>query len=151
MAPRATFLSHFTPPLKLHLPWSASFELHHLFRLMSRFLLPLPSQLRRAIFQQAQSYLCYYQQPAPHFRLCSSLPANNIQIPTRRSFRTSAKMSDLSIELTAPNGTKYTQPTGLFINNEWVKSSNGQKLTSINPTYAPNPLSSLELPDNPQR
>ncbi|KAG0648462.1 Aldehyde dehydrogenase [Hyphodiscus hymeniophilus] len=43
-------------------------------------------------------------------------------------------MSDLSIELTAPNGRKYTQPTGLFINNEWVKSSNGQKLTSINPT-----------------
>ncbi|TVY54226.1 Aldehyde dehydrogenase, partial [Lachnellula suecica] len=43
-------------------------------------------------------------------------------------------MSDLSIELTAPNGKKYTQPTGLFINNEWVKSSNGQKVTSINPT-----------------
>jgi aldehyde dehydrogenase (NAD+) len=43
-------------------------------------------------------------------------------------------MYDLSIELTAPNGRKYIQPTGLFINNEWVKSSNGQKLTSINPT-----------------
>ncbi|KAH8679656.1 putative aldehyde dehydrogenase [Tricladium varicosporioides] len=43
-------------------------------------------------------------------------------------------MSDLSIELTAPNGKKYTQPTGLFINNEWVKSSNEQKITSINPT-----------------
>jgi len=43
-------------------------------------------------------------------------------------------MSDLAIELTAPNGRKYTQPLGLFINNEWVKSSNGQKLTTINPT-----------------
>ncbi|KAN0103173.1 putative aldehyde dehydrogenase [Hyaloscypha variabilis] len=43
-------------------------------------------------------------------------------------------MSDLSIELTAPNGRKYTQPTGLFINNEWVKSSDGKKITSINPT-----------------
>ncbi|CZR59190.1 probable aldehyde dehydrogenase [Phialocephala subalpina] len=43
-------------------------------------------------------------------------------------------MSDLTIELTAPNGREYTQPTGLFINNEWVKSSNGGKLTSINPT-----------------
>ncbi|RFU29425.1 hypothetical protein B7463_g6911, partial [Scytalidium lignicola] len=43
-------------------------------------------------------------------------------------------MSDLSIELTAPNGRKYTQPTGLFINNEFVKSSNGQKLTTVNPT-----------------
>ncbi|KAK8196021.1 mitochondrial aldehyde dehydrogenase [Zalaria obscura] len=43
-------------------------------------------------------------------------------------------MSGLSIELTAPNGHKYTQPTGLFINNEWVKSSKGNKITSINPT-----------------
>ncbi|KAK5009141.1 mitochondrial aldehyde dehydrogenase [Cryomyces antarcticus] len=43
-------------------------------------------------------------------------------------------MSDLSIELTAPNGHKYTQPTGLFINNEWVKSKSGEKITSINPT-----------------
>jgi len=43
-------------------------------------------------------------------------------------------MSDLSIELTAPNGKKYTQPTGLFINNEWVASSKGNKITSINPT-----------------
>lgn len=45
-------------------------------------------------------------------------------------------MSGLSVELTAPNGVKYTQPTGLFINNEWVKSSKGDKVTSINPTYA---------------
>lgn len=44
------------------------------------------------------------------------------------------KMSDLSIELTAPNGKKYTQPTGLFINNEWVKSKSGEKITSVSPT-----------------
>lgn len=43
-------------------------------------------------------------------------------------------MSDLSIELTAPNGRKYTQPTGLFINNEFVPSSKGDKITTINPT-----------------
>lgn len=43
-------------------------------------------------------------------------------------------MSDLTIELTAPNGVKYTQPTGLFINNEWVPSSKGNKITSINPS-----------------
>ena len=43
-------------------------------------------------------------------------------------------MSDLTVELTAPNGIKYTQPTGLFINNEWVASSKGNKITSINPT-----------------
>lgn len=44
-------------------------------------------------------------------------------------------MPDLHIELAAPNGRKYIQPIGLFINNEWVKSSNGRKITAINPTY----------------
>lgn len=43
-------------------------------------------------------------------------------------------MSDLAVELTAPNGRKYSQPTGLFINNEWVKAKSGEKITSINPT-----------------
>ncbi|KAF7559935.1 hypothetical protein G7046_g4205 [Stylonectria norvegica] len=40
--------------------------------------------------------------------------------------------------LTAPNGRKYAQPVGLFINNEWVKSSDGGKITSINPTNEEN-------------
>ncbi|GJC83601.1 aldehyde dehydrogenase [Colletotrichum liriopes] len=42
-------------------------------------------------------------------------------------------MSDLSVELTAPNGVKYTQPTGLFINNEFVKSAKGETIDSIDP------------------
>ncbi|KAI1214551.1 aldehyde dehydrogenase [Annulohypoxylon truncatum] len=37
------------------------------------------------------------------------------------------------IELTAPNGVKYSQPTGLFINNEFVLSANGESLDSIDP------------------
>ncbi|KAF9774167.1 hypothetical protein IL306_007843 [Fusarium sp. DS 682] len=40
----------------------------------------------------------------------------------------------LDVQLTAPNGRTYKQPTGLFINNAWEKSSNGNKITSINPT-----------------
>lgn len=44
-------------------------------------------------------------------------------------------MSSLSVQLTAPNGRVWTQPTGLFINNQWVKSSNGEKIASINPAY----------------
>ncbi|CAK7564012.1 MAG: mitochondrial aldehyde dehydrogenase [Sporothrix epigloea] len=43
-------------------------------------------------------------------------------------------MADLAVQLSAPNGVSYSQPIGLFINNEWVKSSDGGKLTSINPT-----------------
>jgi hypothetical protein len=45
-------------------------------------------------------------------------------------------MSDLFVNLKAPNGVEYKQPIGLFINNEFVKSSSGEKITSINPTYA---------------
>ncbi|KAK8091053.1 aldehyde dehydrogenase [Apiospora phragmitis] len=44
------------------------------------------------------------------------------------------KMSDLKTDLTAPNGKKITLPTGLFINNEFVKATSGQKIASINPT-----------------
>jgi aldehyde dehydrogenase (NAD+) len=44
-------------------------------------------------------------------------------------------MSDLFVELTAPNGRKYQQPRGLFINNEFVASKSGETITSINPRY----------------
>ncbi|KAJ5907446.1 hypothetical protein N7495_000128 [Penicillium taxi] len=37
-----------------------------------------------------------------------------------------------SIELVTPNGHKYTQPTGLFINNEFVPSS-GQTIVTLDP------------------
>ncbi|KXJ85432.1 aldehyde dehydrogenase domain-containing protein [Microdochium bolleyi] len=42
--------------------------------------------------------------------------------------------SNVSVRLTAPNGRQYNQPTGLFINNEWVKSSDGGQIKSINPS-----------------
>ena len=40
--------------------------------------------------------------------------------------------AQLTVQLTAPNGKSWTQPTGLFINNEFVPSS-GQTITSIDP------------------
>ncbi|GME48476.1 hypothetical protein GTA08_BOTSDO08116 [Neofusicoccum parvum] len=42
-------------------------------------------------------------------------------------------MSDLFADLTAPNGVKYSQPLGLFINNEFVPSKSGKKIASIDP------------------
>jgi aldehyde dehydrogenase (NAD(P)+) len=39
----------------------------------------------------------------------------------------------LQVELKAPNGRNITLPTGLFINNEFVASSSGTKITSISP------------------
>lgn len=38
-----------------------------------------------------------------------------------------------TIELKAPNGATWTQPTGLFINNEFVPAKSGETLETINP------------------
>ncbi|OLN90331.1 Aldehyde dehydrogenase 2 [Colletotrichum chlorophyti] len=43
-------------------------------------------------------------------------------------------MATAVLDLTAPNGTKITLPTGLFINNEFVKASSSSKITAINPS-----------------
>ncbi|RKK13269.1 putative aldehyde dehydrogenase-like protein [Fusarium oxysporum f. sp. cepae] len=55
-------------------------------------------------------------------------------------------MAALKIDLQAPNGVKYTQPTGLFINNEFVASSGGKKLTSIDPATE-NEIATVEAAD----
>lgn len=59
------------------------------------------------------------------------------RVPSRRQFHNTIAMSNLSVELTAPNGRTYTQPIGLFINNEFVPSKSGEKIASVNPSYAP--------------
>ncbi|KAI9168027.1 Aldehyde dehydrogenase [Paramyrothecium foliicola] len=43
-------------------------------------------------------------------------------------------MAASTVDLTAPNGTKIALPTGLFINNEFVKASSGSTITAINPS-----------------
>ena len=61
-----------------------------------------------------------------------SIPNN----PTfaHRYFHSTRIMSDVVLQLTAPNGRKYSQPIGLFINNEFVPSKSGEKLATINPS-----------------
>ena len=41
--------------------------------------------------------------------------------------------SALETELTAPNGTRWTQPLGLFIDNEFVTSPGEGEITTVNP------------------
>lgn len=41
--------------------------------------------------------------------------------------------SQLFHELTAPNGSKYNQPVGLFINNEWCPAKSGEEITVVSP------------------
>jgi aldehyde dehydrogenase (NAD+) len=36
-------------------------------------------------------------------------------------------------KITLPNGKSYAQPTGLFINNEFVKAKSGKTFDTINP------------------
>lgn len=52
----------------------------------------------------------------------------------------------LQTKLKAPNGLDITLPTGLFINNEFVASSSGTKITSVSPAYA---TSFSALPHSP--
>lgn len=40
----------------------------------------------------------------------------------------------MAVQLTAPNGVTYQQPTDLFIGGRWVKSSNGKTIESIDPS-----------------
>ncbi|KAJ5673938.1 aldehyde dehydrogenase [Penicillium macrosclerotiorum] len=42
-------------------------------------------------------------------------------------------MADVFVDLVAPNGVRYTQPKGLFINNTFVPSKSGATIDSINP------------------
>ncbi|RJE22482.1 Aldehyde dehydrogenase [Aspergillus sclerotialis] len=42
-------------------------------------------------------------------------------------------MDDMYAELTAPNNVKFTQPLGLFIENEWRSSSKGERIVTVNP------------------
>lgn len=49
----------------------------------------------------------------------------------------------LEIDITTPNRHSYKQPTGLFINNEFVASS-GQTITSLDPAYASHSLNLTE-------
>ncbi|KAJ5368428.1 uncharacterized protein N7496_008188 [Penicillium cataractarum] len=53
----------------------------------------------------------------------------------------------LSVEIVTPNGHKYTQPTGLFINNEFVPASSGQTITSIDPA-TDKPIATVHAADS---
>ncbi|KAI0007139.1 aldehyde dehydrogenase [Xylariaceae sp. FL0662B] len=51
-----------------------------------------------------------------------------------------------TVTLTAPNGTSYSQPTGLFINNEWVSSRSGETIETVNP-FDETPIAKVQAAD----
>ena len=76
-----------------------------------------------------------FRRALPLLRLLSPPSATRLSPLQQRCFTAIlSTMSDLTIDLTAPNGKKFTLPTGIFVNNEFVKSKSGKKITSINPT-----------------
>lgn len=75
-------------------------------------------------------------------RLCVRIPtysssyASTAYRPiSTRLFHSSRIMADLQLSLTAPNGRQYTQPIGLFINNQFVAAKSGDKFATISPAY----------------
>ena len=98
----------------------------------------LPPLLSGAMFGLHSSLLRFsHQRFTSTFPLVSKLKAFRLNWGTvARYYTACSNMSDLFVELTAPNGRKYKQPRGLFINNEFVKSKSGETITSINPRYA---------------
>lgn len=55
------------------------------------------------------------------------------QIPKRQFSCSRPLASILHAELTAPNGRAWTQPLGLFIDNQFVESKGGGRIASVNP------------------
>lgn len=47
--------------------------------------------------------------------------------------------------LTTPNGIRYRQPLGLFINNEFVESKSGETFPTIDPAYESPQFYDLQL------
>jgi hypothetical protein len=92
--------------------------------------------VRKAVKEQITSSIPFVLRPVSRtLRTTSAVRMDSIITPEKAMGHSAAPKSELAVKLTAPNGRKYTQPIGLFINNEWVKSSNGQKITTVNPTY----------------
>lgn len=46
---------------------------------------------------------------------------------------TMSDTNSLVVEIVAPNGLRYEQPRGLFINNEFAESSTGETIVSLDP------------------
>ena len=89
----------------------------------------------KLLFSLPSTLHSFFATPCAKFAWRSTQSGSFTTARAWRRYYGTNDMANLSVELTAPNGRKYTQPIGLFINNEWHPSSNGEKITSINPTF----------------
>ena len=55
---------------------------------------------------------------------------------SNRIFSINRGAMDTTVDLILPNGIRYQQPIGLFINNEFVKSKSGKTFETIDPRWA---------------
>ncbi|CCF60712.1 hypothetical protein KAFR_0L01040 [Kazachstania africana CBS 2517] len=64
-------------------------------------------------------------------RTCSKVSGSSSVL---RRFTRLYSQNSLSVPITLPNGIKYEQPTGLFINGEFVPSHSGETFKVLNPS-----------------
>lgn len=114
------------------LPTPASAAARHWYSVdnqLSPLLVGAMSSLYSSLFKAPSGNIAAF----PRAFASRAIQANRGILP--RYYTAGTNMSDLFVELTAPNGHKYKQPRGLFINNEFVKSKSGETISSINPRY----------------
>ena len=56
------------------------------------------------------------------------------------SYHLTFSMSKFSFQITAPDGAKWTQLTGLLISNEFIVSSKGEFIETVDPAHVEQPL-----------
>ncbi|KAH7354176.1 aldehyde dehydrogenase [Plectosphaerella cucumerina] len=88
----------------------------------------MQAAMSRHIMSRPAGLLCLTSRTAPP----SQISLSRAYEISRRNLSFSRRLQT-EITLRALNGLEWKQPTGLFINNQFVESSNGQKMTTIDP------------------
>jgi len=124
---------------RIHANWRC---LHSLQMLPKRYVLPLQSMKGTTppAAQTSFSLTLRNTNTSPsHFVVNYNTTANNKhffltdQVLFPPNNKKEINMSDLEVSLVAPNGKIIPISTGLFINNEFVRGSSSETLTSIDP------------------
>jgi hypothetical protein len=83
--------------------------------------------MSRPIMSRPAGLLCLTSKTAP-----SRISLSRAYEISRRNLSSSRRLQT-EVTLRALNGLEWKQPTGLFINNQFIESSNGQTMTTIDP------------------
>ncbi|KAH9238697.1 hypothetical protein K456DRAFT_1886536 [Colletotrichum gloeosporioides 23] len=101
---------------------------------MSAITRPVVSGLaRRLALSRTAGFSGVSHAPCRRRRPLGAAPWPCTQLPLPASFSTSRTSTPSAADISAPNGRSWSQPTGLFIGNEFVESADGSLLSTVNP------------------